>query len=162
LWVMFVLTSPSPLEGGEQDPPAPLPLVLLILCWHFQLAPLVQSYSYALFCAHCNNAKKSESTITITSRGEQDLPTPFLALLFVCLCCCIVLAIVVVPLLVQSCSPPHCLFSIGYKNMKRKASTIAFASRGEQDLPNPLGSYCLFVCVDAMCSPLLQLPLVAI
>ncbi len=96
---MFVLTSPSPLERGEQDLPTPLPLVFSILCCHFQLPPLVQSYSSALFCACCNNTRRIKSTITIT-----------------------------------------------------------FTSRGEQDLPTPLGSCCLFVCVDVMCLPLLQLP----
>ncbi len=156
LWVM--LTSPSPLKGGEQDLPIPLPLVFSILCWHFQLPPLVQSYSYALFGAHCNNTRRSESTITITSRGEQDLPTPFLALLFMLLHCvghhCSSPFVAVL-----SPHSPHCLFNVSCKNMKRNASTKTFTSRGAQDLPTPLGSCCLFVCVDVMCSPLLQLPL---
>jgi hypothetical protein len=36
---MFVLTSPSPLEGGEQNLPTPLPLVFFDFVLAFSIAP---------------------------------------------------------------------------------------------------------------------------
>jgi hypothetical protein len=78
-------TSQSPLELNKTCLPTP---------------PLVQSFSYVLSYASYNNTRKSTSTIAIASRGEQNMATPLLVLLFTCLCCCIMLAIVVVLVLV--------------------------------------------------------------
>ncbi len=123
-WVMFVLTSPSLLEGGEQDLPTPFTFGFFVGI--FNHLPLVWFYSYVLSYASYNKTRKNTSTIAITSRGEQDLPTPLLVLFFTCLCCCIVLTIVVVIVLLQFCS--HCcLFCACCRSVKRNTSTITFS-----------------------------------
>ncbi len=56
-------------------------------------------------------------------------------------------------------SSPLCLLCAGCKSA-RSASTIDITFGGEQDLrPTPLWSYYSRVCVVALCSPSLQLPL---
>jgi hypothetical protein len=98
---MFVLTSPLPLKGGEQDLPTPLTFGFFVFLLAFLVAlPLCSLVPMCCFYASYNNTRKSTSTIAIASRGEQNLPTPLLVLLFTCLCYCIVLAIVVVLVLV--------------------------------------------------------------
>jgi hypothetical protein len=57
---------------------------------------------------------------------------------------------------------PLCLLCAGCKSVRRSASTSDITFGGEQDLPTPLWSYYLRVCVVALCSPSLQLPLRAI
>jgi hypothetical protein len=136
-------------EKGSTTPPL---FIFSFLCWHFPWSPFVQSCLYVLSCVRCKSARKSTSTITIAFEGEQDLSTLFLVLLFACLCWWVVLVIVVIAPLVLSCFP-HCLLCASYRNVKRNTSTIAITFKDEQDLPTPLWSCCLHICVVTLCLP---------
>ncbi len=94
---MFVLTSPLPLEGGEQDPLTPFTFGLFKF---YVLAFLIALPLCIVLCGLQQCKEECVLTIAITSKSEQDLPTPFLVLLFTCLCCCVVSIIVASPILV--------------------------------------------------------------
>jgi len=83
---MFVLTSPLPLEGGEQDLPHPPSRFFPFYVGILSCPPFMQSCSYALSCVGPNNARRNVSTIAFG--GEQDLPTHFWS-------CCLHVCVVV-------------------------------------------------------------------